>query len=134
MAAVFRHFFEYRARGFGKDTTVYYLGLGPHKDDAPPSLIAALQNDPVVKRDKITLRPATRSLEITDAEIRDLDTGAYGVVFRIDDIGPVEANGDVKVTGTFGERDGFFFTQQFTLRNEKDGWKVVKETDLPVSG
>lgn len=133
LAAVYRHFFGYRARGFGRDTTVYFLGLGPHKEDAPPSVIASLQKDPTVVRDKVTLRPASRSLEVTDAEIRDLDSGAYGAVFRVDEIGPVEANGDVKVTATFGEKNGFFFTQQLTLRDEKGAWKVVGESDLPVS-
>ncbi len=50
LAAVYRYFFGYRSHGFAKNSTVYFLGLGPHLADAPPSLVAALQNDPHSKR------------------------------------------------------------------------------------
>ena len=65
---------------------VYFLGLGPHIAEAPPSLIAALQNDPDIRRDKVTLRPLEKVLEVTGEAIRDRDTGAYGPAFRVDDI------------------------------------------------
>ena len=98
-ATVYRHFFDYRAQGFGKNaraqndklrvnnpglTDVYFLGLGPHITDVPGSLLAALQNDPNLLRDKVTLRPLSKVLEVTDEAIRDRDTGAYGPAFRVD--------------------------------------------------
>ncbi|MGH8048077.1 MAG: hypothetical protein ACREKL_12615, partial [Chthoniobacterales bacterium] len=79
LAAVYRHFFGYRARGFGRDTTVYFLGLGPHAADAPPSVVAGLESDPTIKHDGVKLRPVSKSLEVTDDAIRDRDTGEYGV-------------------------------------------------------
>jgi hypothetical protein len=131
LAAVYRHFFEYRARGFAKKNTVYFLGLGPHATDAPASVLVGLQNDAVLKRDGVKLRPVSRSLEVTDDAIRDRDTGAYGPVFRVDEIGPAK-NGEVPVVATFSERDGFWFTRQLTLRQGKTGWEVVSDTDYPV--
>lgn len=141
LAAAYRHFFDYRAQGFGKDAReanaklkvgdVYFLGLGPHIAEAPPSLIAALQNDPDIKRDKVTLRPLKKVLEVTGEAIRDRDTGAYGPAFRVDDIGPVE-KGEVKVMVTFTEREGFWFTRELTLRPGKIGWEVSKDTDYPI--
>jgi hypothetical protein len=126
LAAVYRHFFDYHAKGFAKDATVYFLGLGPHKSDAPPSLIAALQSDPVLKRDGMKLRPASRSLEVTDDAIRDRDTGAYGPVFRVDEISPAK-DGATKVVATFSERDGFWFTRDLTLQQGKAGWDVIRD-------
>jgi len=131
LATVYRHFFTYRALGFAKDSTVYFLGQGPHKDDIPPSLLVALQNDPQLKRDGVTLRPASRSMEITAAEIRDRDTGAFGPVFRVDDVGE-EKDGKIKVMASFSEKDGFWFTRELTLQRSKDGWTVVKDDDYPI--
>ncbi len=132
LATVYRHFFNYRTKGFAKYSTVYFLGQGPHKDDIPPSLLAALQNDPQLKRDGVKLRPASRSMEITDAEIRDRDTGAYGPVFRVDDVS-LEKDGVVKVMASFSERDGFWFTRELTLRQDKGIWSVVKDNDYPIN-
>jgi hypothetical protein len=134
LAAVYRYFFGYRSHGFAKDSTVYFLGLGPHLADAPQSLIAALQRDPVLKKDGVTLRPATRSFEVTDEAIRDRDTGAYGPVFRVDGISLVK-NGEAQVVATFSEREGFWFTRVLTLRQDaKTGaWQVVRESDYPLS-
>ncbi|MDD5200755.1 MAG: hypothetical protein PHC88_13240 [Terrimicrobiaceae bacterium] len=138
LAAVYRHFFDYRAQGFGNDAhientrlhldDVYFLGFGPHKSDAPSSLLAALQNDPALKRDGVTLRPISKSLEVTDEAIRDRDTGAYGPAFRVDAIGPVK-DGEVRVMATFTERNGFWFTRELTLRQGKTGWEVEKDAD-----
>jgi hypothetical protein len=132
LATVYRHFFEYRTLGFAKNATVYFLGQGPHKDDIPPSLLAALQSDPQLKRDGVKLRPASRSLEITAAEIRDRDTGAYGPVFRVDDVS-LEKDGEVRVMASFSERDGFWFTRELTLQQGKGGWAVVKDNDYPIN-
>jgi hypothetical protein len=132
LAAVYRHFFDYRKKGFGKYTTVYFLGLGPHVTDAPPSVLAALDADPTLKKDGVIVRPISRSLEVTDDAIRDRDTGAYGAAFRVDDIGPI-VDGEAKVTATFSERDGFWFTRQLTLREGKTGWEVVKDDDFPIN-
>ena len=132
MAAVYRHFFDYRSKGFAKDSTVYFLGLGPHLTDAPASLLAALQNDPGIKTAGIKIKPASRALEITDDGIRDRDSGAYGPVFRVDDIGPVK-DGEVHVIATYSERDGFWFTRDFTLRQGKTGWEVVKDSDYAMN-
>jgi hypothetical protein len=132
-AAVYRYFFGYRARGFAQKSTVYFLGLGPHLVDAPPSLIAALQNDPVLKKDGIMLRPVSKSFEVTDEAIRDRDTGAYGPVFRVDDIGLVR-DGTVDVTATFSERDGHWFTRDLTLKLDKSGaWQVVRDADYALN-
>lgn len=134
LAAVYRYFFGYRSHGFAKDSTVYFLGLGPHLADAPPSLIAALQTDAVLKKDGVTLRPATKSFDVTDDAIRDRDTGAYGPVFRVDGVSLVK-NGEAQVVATFSERDGFWFTRVLTLRQDaKTGaWQVVREGDYPLS-
>jgi hypothetical protein len=141
LAAVFRHFFGYRAQGFGgaahrenvrlKRSDVYFLGLGPHIIDVSPSLIAALQNDPALKRDGIVLRPLSKVLEVTDEAIRDRDTGAFGPAFRVDDVG-IANNGEVRVLATFTERDGFWFSRELTLRQGKNGWQV--ETDADFTG
>jgi hypothetical protein len=134
LAAVYRYFFGYRSHGFAKDSTVYFLGLGPHLADAPPSLVAALQNDPTLKKDGVTLRPATKSFEIVGDGIRDRDTGAYGPVFRVDGIS-LAKNGEAQVVATFSERDGFWFTRVLTLRQDaKTGaWQVVREGDYALS-
>ncbi len=141
LAAAYRHFFDYRMQGFGNDARrenvkmkvgdVYFLGTGPHISDAPPSLVAALQNDPDIKRDKVTLRPLSKVLEVTGEAIRDRDTGAYGPAFRVDDIGQVQ-NGEVKVTVTFTEREGFWFTRELTLRPGKNGWEVARDSDYAM--
>jgi len=146
-ATVYRHFFDYRAQGFGKNaraqndklrvnnpglTDVYFLGLGPHITDVPGSLLAALQNDPNLLRDKVTLRPLSKVLEVTDEAIRDRDTGAYGPAFRVDAVGP-EKDGEVKVLATFTEREGFWFTRELTLRQGKAGvWEVAADADYAL--
>lgn len=132
LSAVYRHFFAYRQRGFAKDTTVYFLGLGPHAADAPPSVLAKLDADPGLVKAGISLRPLSKSMEITDDALRDRDTGAYGAAFRVDEIGPVVA-GEVKVLATFSERDGFWFTRRLTLRPGPAGWQVVKDDDLSLT-
>jgi hypothetical protein len=146
-AAVYRHFFDYRARGFGKDgrakndelrvhnpnlKDVYFIGLGPHITNVPDSLIAALQNDPNLVRDKVELRPLAKVLEVTAEAIRDRDTGAYGPAFRVDEVGP-ETDGEVKVTATFTEREGFWFTRELTLRRGTTGaWEVASDGDYAL--
>jgi hypothetical protein len=141
LAAAYRHFFDYRMEGFGKTSReenaklkvndVYFLGFGPHITDAPPSLLAALQNDPDIQRDKVKLRPLSKVLEVTAEAIRDRDTGAYGPAFRVDSIGQVE-NGEVKVLVTFTEREGFWFTRELTLRQGKTSWEVASDTDYAL--
>jgi hypothetical protein len=141
LATAYRHFFDYRSQGLGREARdenaklkvgdVYFLGLGPHLAEAPPSLIAALQNDPDIRRDKITLRPLKKVLEVTGEAIRDRDTGAYGPAFRVDDIGRVD-KGEVKVMVTLGEREGFWFTRELTMRQGKAGWEVTKDSDYAI--
>lgn len=130
LAAVYRYFFNYRKRGFGQDTTVYFLGIGPHAVDAPPSVLNALDSDPSLAKLGVTLRPMSKLLEVTEEAMRDRDTGAYGVAFRVDSISPV-TDGEVKVTAAFSERDGFWFARQLTLWQGKSGWEVVKDDDMP---
>ncbi len=131
-AAVYRHFFDYRKLGFGRKTTVYFLGYGPHAADAPPSILLGLDSDTRLEKEGITLRPMSKLMEVTDDAIRDRDTGAYGAAFRVDAIGPIE-NGSVKVNVAFSERDGFWFARQFTLQQGKSGWTVVRDDDMPAS-
>lgn len=141
-AAVYRYFFGYRSRGFGANAhalnqklhvgDVYFIGFGPHVADPPASFLAALQADPGIKRDGVTLRPLSRSLEVTDDAIRDRDTGAYGLAFRIDDVTPGK-DGDMDVLATFSERDGFWFSRELTLRRDKSGtWNVAADEPCTV--
>jgi hypothetical protein len=141
-AAVYRYFFGYRSRGFGANAhalnqklhvgDVYFIGFGPHVADPPASFLAALQADPGLKRDGVTLCPLSRSLEVTDDAIRDRDTGAYGLAFRIDDVTPGK-DGDMDVLATFSERDGFWFSRELTLRQNKSGsWNVVADDPCTV--
>jgi hypothetical protein len=138
LAAVYRHFFGYRAQGMGREAhaentrlrvkDVYFLGLGPHVIDAPASLLAALQADPGIQRDGIRIQPLRNVLEVTDEAIRDRATGAYGIAFRVDEIGEVR-DGELHVAATFTEREGFWFTRELTLRQGKDGWSVTGDAD-----
>ncbi len=138
LAAVYRHFFGYRGMGMGADAhnenvllrrkDVYFLGLGPHLVDAPASLLAALQADPGIVRDGIVLRPLSKVLEVTGEAIRDRDTGAYGLAFRVDDVGPPK-DGVVRVMATFNEREGFWFTRELTLRPGRNGLEVAEDAD-----
>jgi hypothetical protein len=142
-AAVYRYFFGYRSRGFGANAhalnqklhvgDVYFIGFGPHVADPPASFLAALQRDPGLKRDGVTLRPLSSSLEVTDDAIRDRDTGAYGLAFRIDDVTPGK-DGDMDVMATFSERDGFWFSRELTLRqdNKSGTWAVVADEPCTV--
>lgn len=129
--AIFRHFFEYRQRGFAPYATTYMLGLGPHAEDAPTGVIERLGQLESLKKEKIEVVPASRALEITEAAIRDRETGAYGVVFRVDRVG-LEEDGTVKAIGSFSERDGFWFTREFTLKKGPGGWQVIGERDLAI--
>lgn len=129
LRAVYRYLFTYRSRGFAPDTTVYFLGFGPHLADAPPSLLASLEGDPLLQRDKLVVRPLSKLLEVTNEAIRDRDTGAYGAAFRVDEIGAPDANGDVKVLIAFNERDGLWFSRDLTLRSGPQGWSVVADND-----
>lgn len=139
LAAVYRHFFGYRARGMGREAhaenqrlrvkDVYFLGLGPHIADAPSSLLAALQTDPGIQKAGIRIQPLTNVLEVTDEAIRDRATGAYGIAFRVDEIGEVEKDGSLRVAATFGEREGFWFTRSLTLRPGENGWEVAEDAD-----
>lgn len=129
LAAVYRHMFGYRNRGFAADATVCFLGLGPHITDAPPSLLAALQRDSDVVRRGMKVRPLSKVLEVTDEAIRDRDTGAYGPAFRVDDISLPDAKGNVRVLATFTEREGFWFSRDLTVRPGSKGWVVVADND-----
>lgn len=142
LAAVYRHFFGYRARGMGRRAhaenqllrvkDVYFLGRGPHIADAPPSLLAALQADPGIQKEGIRIQPLTNVLEVTEEGIRDRATGAYGIAFRVDEIGEVERDGSRQVLATFTEREGFWFTRALTLRQGRNGWEVAADGDYVI--
>ncbi len=129
LAAVYRYLFTYRSRGFAPDTTVYFVGFGPHLADAPPSLLAALESDATLERDKVRIRPLSKLLEVTNEAIRDRDTGAYGAAFRVDAVSAPDAQGDVTVLVAFNERDGLWFSRDLTLRPGPQGWTVVADND-----
>lgn len=132
MAGVYRHFFDYRNQGFAKDADVYFLGAGPHVIDVSPGLLAALQSDPRLKSAGIRLQPMHQVLEVTNEALRDRETGGTGPAFRVDEIGLVQ-DGDVRVVATFGEREGFWFTREMTLRRDRNGgWTVAEDRDLPT--
>lgn len=135
LAAAYRHMFGYRARGLSPNATVYFLGLGPHvAGDAPPSLLAAMQQDAGFAKQGIRLRPLTKMLEVTGEAIRDRDTGAYGPAFRVDEISLPDKTGAVTVLVSFTERDGFWFSRDLRLRPAASGpeWVVFADNDHPL--
>ncbi len=128
LEAAFDHLFGYRADGLATTSEVYFLGVGDQGDDPPDSVLARMSASETAKAQGVIVRPVSKALFVTQGGIRDADTGAYGVMFRVNAITPLK-DGDVRAVASFAERDATVFTKTLLLRQVSGGWKVISDED-----
>ncbi len=129
MEAVFRRMLEYRDLGFATNVKTFFLGSGELGDDPPTAVVERLQAASDEGEAGLTMLPFSRALSVSRDGILDRQTLERGVVFRVNSMDRQE-DGTVEALGSFSERDGFYFTKQFTLEPGDDGnYSIVAERD-----
>ncbi len=132
MEAVFRRMLEYRELGFARDVKTFFLGSGALGDDPPSVVVDRLQSASDKGKAGLTMLPFSRALPVSRDGILDRRTLDRGVVFRVNSINRLE-DGSVKALGSFSERDGFYFTKEYSLKEGEDGnYEIVSERDYNV--
>jgi hypothetical protein len=127
-AAVFRYQFTHNASGVGSLATYYFLAFGDFGSwiDPPPSFVARFAEH--VPR----VEPVSRASVSVTGGVRHLETGSYGVIFRITTLRWI---GD-----TVAEVEGGYYfsgvsASGSTYRVERvaDTWVVMRETPRWIS-
>jgi hypothetical protein len=132
MEAVYRRMLGYREMGFATGVKTFFLGSGELGDDPPSVVVDRLQTASDLGKAGLTMLPFSRALPVSRDGILDRRTLERGVVFRVNSTNRM-ADGTVTAVGSFSERDGFYFTKEFRLREREDGnYEILSERDYAV--
>lgn len=120
--AVFRHLFDHNASAQQKAARVFCLQVEGEQDPSPELLHRFDGNEPRVKKASLcTIKPGTRGGGVQD------ETGAPGLIFRIDTIQHTGANTAV-VEGGYYEANVSGSGNVYELVKEGNRWTVTKDT------
>ncbi len=132
MEAVFRRMLEFRELGFATKVDTFFLASGELGDDPPPVVVDRLQKASDDGEAGLTILPYSRAMLVPRDGILDRRTLDRGAVFRVNSINRM-LDGTVTAVGSFSERDAFYFTKEFRLKQAEDGnYTIVAEKDYAV--
>lgn len=113
--AVFRYQFEHNASSKKQSAGVYFLSLGDRGDPTPEFIARFAGHDPTVK-------PASDATVGAGGLVADPETGAIGLIFRIDS--EQWADGEVTVEGGYYEGEVSASGNVYTVVCDDNHWTI----------